>query len=99
MAQGAGPSLAAVARAVAELRVLVEYLLPLCRVGGAVLAQKGEQAEAEVATAVTAITQLGGAEPILQAVADNGYLVTINKIAPTPDKYPRRAGMPTKRPL
>ncbi len=94
----------AVARAVAELRVLVEYLLPLCRVGGHVLAQKGERAADEVAAAGEAIALLGGGSPELHAVRlpqrdESSYLVTIEKLAETPAKYPRRVGVPGKRPL
>lgn len=94
----------AAARAVAELRVLVEYLLPLCRVGGHMLAQKGEGVHEEVESARSAIGLLGGAEPELASIVLPGreqphYLVTIAKIGETPAAYPRRAGVPGKRPL
>lgn len=89
----------AVARAVAPLRVLVEYLLPLCRVGGQVLAQKGERAAEEVAEAETAVSTLGGGNMRLQPAPLEGHLVLIDKLTPTPASYPRRAGMPGKRPL
>lgn len=94
----------AVARGVAEMRVLVEYLLPLCRHGGRMLAQKGDNANGEVAAAVPAINQLGGALPHLYPVqllnvVDTHYLVVIEKIGPTPARYPRRPGMAAKRPL
>ena len=94
----------AVARAVAELRVLVEYLLPLCAVGGSMLAQKGEGVAAEIANAQVAIQLLGGAEPALAQVTlperdQPHYFVTVKKIGETPQKYPRRVGMPAKRPL
>jgi 16S rRNA (guanine527-N7)-methyltransferase len=94
----------AVARAVAEMSVLAEYLLPLVRVGGAVLAQKGERAPAEVQGAARAIETLGGRlrrlVPVeLQGLAETRYLVIIDKTAATPEKYPRRPGMPAKRPL
>lgn len=94
----------AVARSVAELRVLVEYLLPLCRVGGQVLAQKGTSAAAEAAGAAQAIATLGGATPLLTPVQLPGrdqphYLLTIRKTHPTPAGYPRRPGLPAKRPL
>ena len=94
----------AVARAVAELRVLVEYLLPLCAVEGRMLAQKGEGVAAEMANAQVAIQLLGGAEPELAQVTlperdQPHYFVTVKKIGETPQKYPRRVGMPAKRPL
>jgi 16S rRNA (guanine527-N7)-methyltransferase len=94
----------AVARAVAELRVLVEYLLPLCRVGGHLLAQKGERAADEVAAAQQAIATLGGGPPVLHPVQlpqrdEPSYLVVVEKLAETPAKYPRRVGVPGKRPL
>ena len=94
----------AVARAVAVLPVLVEYLLPLVRVGGAMLAMKGEGAPAEVHSAEHATHLLGGRLrkliPItLPGVVEERYLVVIDKIAATPDSYPRRVGVPTKKPL
>jgi 16S rRNA (guanine527-N7)-methyltransferase len=93
----------AVARAVAPLAVLVEYLLPLCRLGGTALAQKGIQVESEVASAQAAITILGGGGPTVIPVQlpqeESSYLVTIKKELPTPSDYPRRIGVPSKRPL
>ncbi len=94
----------ATARAVAELRVLVEYLLPLCKVGGKMLAQKGENAHEEIGSAAEAIGLLGGAEAKINTVllperAQPHYLVVVAKIAATPAKFPRRVGMPSKRPL
>ncbi len=94
----------AVARSVAELRVLVEYLLPLCRVGGRALAMKGESAPAEIEAAMTAGQILGGGQPQWKTAQLPGrdmlhYLVVIPKEKETPGKYPRRPGMPAKRPL
>jgi 16S rRNA (guanine527-N7)-methyltransferase len=94
----------AVARSVAELRVLAEYLLPFCRIGGRALAMKGESAPAEIEAATTAVHTLGGGEPQWQPVQLPGrdmlhYLVVIPKEQETPGKYPRRPGMPAKRPL
>ena len=93
-----------IARAVAKMPTLAEYLLPLARVGGAVLAQKGEDAAAEVHEADEAISTLGGdvrqLVPVeLRGLAETRYLVVIDKVAPSPEKYPRRPGMPKKRPL
>ena len=94
----------AVARAVAALPVLVEYLLPLVKVGGRMIAQKGESAPAEVHAAEHAVHVLGGRvhqiTPILiPGVADERFLVIIDKVATTPRMYPRRAGLAAKRPL
>jgi len=94
----------AVARAVAIMPVLVEYLLPLVRVGGAMLAMKGESAPAETQQADYAIRLLGGhlrkLIPItLPSVVEERYLVVVDKVVTTPDAYPRRVGLPAKRPL
>ncbi|MGC9400309.1 MAG: 16S rRNA (guanine(527)-N(7))-methyltransferase RsmG [Anaerolineae bacterium] len=94
----------AVARAVAEMPVLAEYLLPFVKVKGRVLAQKGEDAAAEVQRAEYAITRLGGRVrkllPLeIHGLAETRYLVVIDKVAATPATYPRRPGMPSKRPL
>jgi len=93
-----------IARAVAKMPTLAEYLLPLARVGGAILAQKGEDAAAQVQEADEAIATLGGEVrqlvPVeLRGLAETRYLVVIDKVAPSPEKYPRRPGMPKKRPL
>jgi 16S rRNA (guanine527-N7)-methyltransferase len=94
----------ATGRAVAALPVLVEYLLPLVRVGGRVLAQKGENGPAEAHQAQRALELLGGRlrqlHPIeLPGVAERRFIVEIEKTAATPEAYPRRPGLPTKRPL
>jgi len=94
----------AVARSVAEFRVLLEYLLPLCRVGGKALAQKGETAVEELKLARTALYTLGGSIPQQRWLQLPGHdkqhlLLVVEKIKATPPKYPRRAGMPAKRPL
>lgn len=94
----------AVGRAVAEMRVLAEYLLPFCRLGGRLLAQKGESATTEVAEAAHALAELGGGAVTLTTFqlpeTDEAHtLVVVEKIRPTPDRYPRRPGMPAKRPL
>ena len=94
----------AVARAVANLPVLAELLLPLVRVGGAMLAQKGEGAPAEAQSAEGAFRLLGGSLrqliPVaLPGVAEERTLVVVYKISATPPSYPRRAGLPAKKPL
>lgn len=93
-----------VARAVANLRVLAEYLLPLIQVGGVMLAQKGESGPAEIHAAGNALNLLGGKVrqllPVtLPGVVEERYLVLIDKVAATPPAYPRKPGMPAKKPL
>jgi len=92
------------ARAVAAMPTLAEYLLPLCRLGGHCLAQKGEGAAAEVTSAEPAVLLLGGRlsrlVPVeLPGLAETRHLVLIEKVARTPEKYPRHPGRPAKRPL
>lgn len=94
----------AVARAVANLNVLSEYLIPLVKVGGMALAQKGESGPAEAQSAERAMELLGGKLrqliPVnLPGVADDRYLIVIEKVAATPPKYPRKPGIPMKMPL
>jgi len=94
----------AVARAVANLNVLSEYLLPLVRIGGTMLAQKGESGPAEAQSAEKAMKLLGGKlRQLIQAnlpgVAEDRYLMLVDKVAATPPKYPRKAGIPAKQPL
>jgi 16S rRNA (guanine527-N7)-methyltransferase len=94
----------AVARAVAGLPILVEFLLPLVRVGGGILAQKGESGPAETQASERAIRLLGGrlrqlVKVDLPGVTEERYLVIIDKVAATPPNYPRRVGIPAKKPL
>ena len=94
----------AIARAVANLNVLSEYLIPLVRLGGAMLAQKGESGPAEAQSAEEAMKLLGGKLkqliPVnLPSVAEDRYLVVVEKVAATPPKYPRKPGIPMKQPL
>jgi len=94
----------AVARAVAALPVLAEYLLPLVRVGGSMLAMKGESGPVESHASEHALQMLGGhlrqLVPVtLPGVVEERYLVIVDKVAATPARYPRRVGIPAKRPL
>ena len=94
----------AVARAVAIMPVLLEYMLPLLRVGGQAIAQKGEAGPSEAQEAEASMKILGGKlqqiVPIeLPTVAETRYLILFEKVAGTPAKYPRKAGIPAKRPL
>jgi len=94
----------AVARAVAILPVLAEYLLPLVRVGGRMLAMKGESGPAEAHAAEHALRMLGGhlrqLVPVtLPGVVEERYLVVVDKVAATPNGYPRRVGVAAKKPI
>jgi len=93
-----------IARAVANLNVLSEYLIPLVKIGGTVLAQKGESGPAEAQSAEHAMKVLGGKLkqliPVnLPGVVDDRYLILVDKVAATPPRYPRKPGIPTKQPL
>jgi 16S rRNA (guanine527-N7)-methyltransferase len=92
-----------VARAVADLRVLAEYCLPLCRIGGRLLAPKGARIDDEVQQAQHAITLLGGriiaVEPVALPEVEPRTLVVIEKVEPTLAVYPRAPGVPARRPL
>lgn len=94
----------AVARAVAELPVLAEYLLPFVKVGGKALAMKGADSEDETRKTSQAVAVLGGeiAEKVRLNLPE-GYgertLIVLKKVSATPDAYPRRAGMPSKKPI
>jgi 16S rRNA (guanine527-N7)-methyltransferase len=92
------------ARAVAPLPTLVEYLLPLARRGGRVVAYKGSAAHEEAMAAEHAIRLLGGRLrkliPIeVPGLAETRVLVVIDKVSQTPDGFPRGRGMPRKQPL
>ena len=94
----------ALVRAVASVAVLAELTLPLCRVGGVVVAHKKMGIEDELAQAQTAIEALGGAlaevrEVVVPGLTEPRALVVLEKVAPTPERYPRRPGIPAKRPL
>ena len=92
------------ARAVAPMPVLVELALPFCRVGGVVVVHKTVSAEEEVESAAYAINTMGGETTRTVGAAWDGpnsglKLIVIEKVNPTPENYPRRPGMPSKRPL
>ena len=91
----------AVARALAPMRVLVELCLPLVRVGGRLLAQKTEREDVD--GAAHAIEILGGSlSQVVAAPSDArraGTVVIIDKVHATPVTYPRRAGIPARKPL
>jgi 16S rRNA (guanine527-N7)-methyltransferase len=94
----------ALARAVAPLPVLVELALPFLRLGGLLAAPKGSAAPREVKAAAAALSACGGIVESVRALAlpcggTPPTLVTVRKTAATPERFPRRAGIPAKRPL
>jgi len=88
----------AACRALAAMPVVAELCLPFVRVGGRLLAMKGEVEEAAEALRV-----LGGGPPASapapSAARERGVVVVVPKIAPTPPEYPRRPGIPARRPI
>lgn len=89
-----------VSRAVANMRVLCEYCMPFVRAGGSFIAYKGSDCELEIDDAQEAIRLLGGDPPQIIPLPQLGHsLVVIRKKEPTPAAYPRKAGIPAKKPL
>ena len=94
----------AVSRAVAPLPALVEIMLPFCNIGGCCIIQKKGDINKEVEESKKAIMVMGGrlreVRPVeIEELNDDRWLVVIDKIVPTPLDYPRRPGMPEKRPI
>jgi len=94
----------ALARAVAPLRILVELALPFLRLGAYLATPKGSGAEREVQEAGNALAVCGGTVQLVERLTVPGpgqapTLVLVRKAAETPERYPRRAGIPRKRPL
>ncbi len=92
------------ARAVARLPALLEYLLPFATVGGVCVAMKGRTAQTEAHDAEHALTTLGGRLKGIETfnlpgVEEPHHLVLVEKTAPTPREYPRKPGIPTRQPL
>lgn len=93
-----------VSRAVAPLAVLAEYCLPPLRTNGVFISMKGPNTKEEVVAAQNALAVLGGVikDTIvirLPYLGDERKLIIISKVRSTPDTYPRRAGIPAKKPL
>lgn len=90
----------AVARAVAPMNVLCEYLLPFVKVGGMAVCWKGPQVEQEKADGNAAASKLGGsAMRILPTDQESHVVACVEKTEKTLPQYPRKNGIPTKRPL
>ena len=94
----------AVARAVAPAPTLAEYLLPLVKVGGQCLLQKGTRGPEEILQAGRIVDLCGGEISDLrhldfEGIEGEGNLVIIDKLSPTPDVFPRAVGVPAKKPI
>lgn len=94
----------ATSRAVASLNILVEYLLPLVKIGGKCICMKGSNVKAEIEEAKNAIQLLGGEiekieEFNLPDTEIARTIIIIKKIKNTPVKYPRKSGTPSKEPI
>ena len=94
----------AVARGVSGLSPLAEYCLPFVRLGGVFVAMKGPKVAQEVPSGARAVSILGGGELstcqlVLPFDAGTRVLVSATKQRSTPSKYPRRPGVPERRPL
>ncbi len=93
-----------VSRAVAGLSILAEYALPYVKIGGSFISYKGDNAAEEISSAENALKILGGEITDVKSftLPDSDItrtLINIKKTCPTPDKYPRKAGLPNKKPL
>lgn len=93
-----------VTRAVAALPILAELALPFLPVGGLLVAQKGALSPEELEAGTRAAAAVGGEVRAVDAFAlpvlgDARTLVVIEKTGPTPERYPRREGVPNKQPL
>lgn len=91
-------------RGVARLPTLVELALPLCNLSGTFIAQKKGEIDEEIEAATRAIDVLGGRlrgvrRVKLEELGEARVLVIIDKLIATPQRYPRRAGIPSRRPL
>jgi 16S rRNA (guanine527-N7)-methyltransferase len=103
-ADGVGTRDLVTARAVAPLNVLLEYAAPLLREGGALVAWKGRRDAGEEAEGAGAGAILGLEPADIVAVApwaraEHLHLHVYRKVGPTPNRFPRRPGMASKRPL
>ena len=93
-----------VVRGVAKLPLLLEYCLPFCRTGGRLVALKHGGDGRELDSAANALSELGGridkvATVLIEGLTDDRVVISVEKTGPTPERYPRRVGIPAKRPL
>ena len=93
----------AVSRAVASMNTLCEYDMPYVRIGGRFIAMKGKDADSELADAQNAIRELGGKliakHDFILGSAGERSIIEIEKLCPTPEKYPRKSKQIKNKPL
>jgi 16S rRNA (guanine527-N7)-methyltransferase len=102
--EGRAAYAAVTARALAPLAVLCEYAAPLLRIGGVLVAWKGNRDPLEEESSSRAATTLGLAAPEVVPVTPyegsrNRHLYVYSKVTETPERYPRRAGVAARKPL
>ena len=93
-----------VVRGVAKLPLLLEYCLPFCKTGGRLIALKHGGDGRELDAAANALLELGGriekvVTVLIDGLTDDRIVILVEKTGPTPERYPRRTGIPAKRPL
>lgn len=93
-----------VSRAVANLRILAEYMIPFLKIGGECICMKGPNIDNEIEESKKAIEILGGKIERIENInllEDDikRNIIIIKKIRQTPSKYPRKAGIPVKQPI
>ncbi len=94
----------AVCRALGPWTVVLELTLPFCKTGGALFGQRGSDAPSEAVAHAETAALLGGRVVGVEQVGvetglENRYVITVEKVESTPPRYPRKAGIPAKRPL
>jgi 16S rRNA (guanine527-N7)-methyltransferase len=95
---------AVISRAVGPFAILAELTLPFCKIGGVFTPMKKGNINTEVEHATNSIELMGGklrkiVDIDLEEFKDQRHIALVDKISPTPEKYPRRPGIPKKRPI
>lgn len=93
----------ATSRAVAQLNILLEYMIPFCQINGTCICMKGSNID-EISEAKNSLLELGGEIKEIEKLylgeeKMERNIILVNKIKQTPKKYPRKAGTPRKEPL
>lgn len=91
-------------RAVAKLNILLEYMMPLVKVGGKCICMKGSNIDEEIEQSKKALNILGGEiikvdKMVLPSTDISRNIILIKKVRETPKQYPRKPGTPAKEPI